>query len=391
MMKANQGAHCSGWGWAASWPPPPRRPPPPPGGGLGRLLPHPLPHPPPLVGGRHHPLRRRRRPVGARRHPHPRPACLVRRFSMMLCNMHPSHLPNGCHTHTRTHTHTHKHTHTLSLCALSALPPPRRFGPAIKMKQLHWEKLPDAVVAKTIWGMHPLDEEYYKRELNFKDFEALFAAKLKVVETGAAGPPTLARTYEHTYARSCNYPHTHARDRACTPTPARATHVLVPGVCARVLTARALWAWAPKRLTRKSRPRKSRIRSRSSTRSVPTTAVRPAPLTHIPTCTFAHTYAHMHTQAHTYARMHTQAHTYAHMHTQAHTYAHRHTCIHRHTYPRVRHPWLTRLGGWVLRSDHVGDAQADVCGGAHGGPGRGRHQGMRTHGHIQEAQTHRGT
>ena len=65
-----------------------------------------------------------------------------------------------------------------------AAPPPKRFGPSIKMKQLHWEKLPDAQVAKTIWGIHKVDEEYYKRELDFKEFENQFAAKLKVADSG---------------------------------------------------------------------------------------------------------------------------------------------------------------------------------------------------------------
>ena len=58
-------------------------------------------------------------------------------------------------------------------------PPVKRFGPSNKMKQLHWEKLPEAQVAKTVWAQRKIDQEYYKRELDFKEFENLFAAKLK--------------------------------------------------------------------------------------------------------------------------------------------------------------------------------------------------------------------
>jgi len=67
-------------------------------------------------------------------------------------------------------------------------PPVKRFGPSNKMKQLHWEKLPEAQVAKTIWAQRKIDQEYYKRELDFKEFENLFAAKLKQTVATRMGP-----------------------------------------------------------------------------------------------------------------------------------------------------------------------------------------------------------
>lgn len=53
------------------------------------------------------------------------------------------------------------------------------WGPSIKMRQLHWEKVPDNSIKATIWATRQIDVDFYKKMLDFSEFEQVFAAKAK--------------------------------------------------------------------------------------------------------------------------------------------------------------------------------------------------------------------
>jgi len=52
------------------------------------------------------------------------------------------------------------------------------------MRQLHWEKVPESTLKETIWATRQVDLDFYKKMLDFAEFEQVFAAKAKIETNG---------------------------------------------------------------------------------------------------------------------------------------------------------------------------------------------------------------
>jgi len=87
-----------------------------------------------------------------------------------------------------------------------AQPPAPKFIAQSKMKQFHWDKIAPNAVQNTIWEKTKIDENFYKKTLEWKEFEELFAAKeaSAMKEVKAEKKPDLVSVVDPKKAYNCS-------------------------------------------------------------------------------------------------------------------------------------------------------------------------------------------
>lgn len=78
-------------------------------------------------------------------------------------------------------------THSSLFLSTFLTAPKKVFGPKQKMRMFQWDKLGEAMTKATFWSGRKVDENAYKKLVDFNEFEELFLAKAPVKQAMPVG------------------------------------------------------------------------------------------------------------------------------------------------------------------------------------------------------------